>query len=38
MEERLYKIIPWNMSQKQADMNDALMKTLEKTPLGFFVR
>ena len=38
LKERLDRMLPWNMAQKQADMNDALMKTLEKTPLGFFVR
>ena len=38
LKERLDRMTPWNLMEKQATMNDQLIKVLKNKPLGFYVR
>ena len=38
LKERLDRMTPWNLMEKQATMNDQLVKVLKNKPLGLFVR
>lgn len=38
LKERLDRMTPWNLMEKQATMNDQLMKVLKNKPLGLYVR
>lgn len=38
IKERLDRMTPWNLMEKQATMNDQLVKVLKNKPLGLFVR
>jgi hypothetical protein len=38
LKERLERMTPWNLMEKQATMNDQLIKVLKNKPLGFYVR
>jgi hypothetical protein len=36
--ERLDRMTPWNLMEKQANLNDQLIKVLKNKPLGLYVR
>lgn len=38
LKERLDRMTPWNLMEKQSNMNDQLIKVLKNKPLGLFVR
>jgi len=38
LKERLDRMTPWNLMEKQATMNDQLIKVLKNKPLGLYVR
>ena len=38
LKERLERMTPWNLMEKQSTMNDQLIKVLKNKPLGFYVR
>ena len=38
LKERLDRMTPWNLMEKQSTMNDQLIKVLKNKPLGFYVR
>jgi hypothetical protein len=38
LKERLERMLPWNLMEKQATMNDQLIKVLKNKPLGFYIR
>ena len=38
LKERLDRMTPWNLMEKQATMNEQLIKVLKNKPLGLFVR
>ena len=38
LKERLDRMTPWNLMEKQSIMNDQLIKVLKNKPLGFYVR
>ena len=38
IKERLDRMTPWNLMEKQSTMNDQLIKVLKNKPLGFYVR
>ena len=38
IKERLDRMTPWNLMEKQSTMNDHLIKVLKNKPLGFYVR
>ena len=38
LKERLDRMLPWNLMEKQATMNDQLVKVLKNKPLGLYVR
>ena len=38
LKERLERMTPWNLMEKQATMNDQLIKVLKNKPLGLYVR
>ena len=38
IKERLDRMTPWNLMEKQATMNDQLVKVLKNKPLGLYVR
>lgn len=38
LKERLERMLPWNLMEKQANLNDSLMKVLQQKPLGMFLR
>lgn len=38
LKERLERMTPWNLMEKQSNMNDQLIKVLKNKPLGFYVR
>ena len=38
LKERLERMLPWNLMEKQADLNEQLIKVLKNKPLGFYVR
>ena len=38
IKERLDRMTPWNLMEKQSTMNEQLIKVLKNKPLGFYVR
>ena len=38
LKERLDRMTPWNLMEKQANLNDQLIKVLKNKPLGLYVR
>ena len=38
LKERLDRMTPWNLMEKQSNMSDQLIKVLKNKPLGLFVR
>lgn len=38
LKERLERMTPWNLMEKQSNMNEQLIKVLKNKPLGFYVR
>lgn len=38
LKERLERMTPWNLMEKQSNMNDQLIKVLKNKPLGLYVR
>jgi hypothetical protein len=38
LKERLERMTPWNLMEKQSTMNEQLIKVLKNKPLGFYVR
>ena len=38
LKERLDRMTPWNMMEKQSVMNDQLIKILKNKPLGLYIR
>ena len=38
LKERLDRMTPWNLMEKQATMNEKLIEVLKAKPLGFYVR
>lgn len=38
LKERLDRMTPWNLMEKQANMNEQLIKVLKNKPLGFYIR
>ena len=38
LKERLDRMTPWNLMEKQSTMNDQLINVLKNKPLGFYVR
>ena len=38
LKERLDRMTPWNLMEKQATMNEQLIKVLKNKPLGFYIR
>ena len=38
LKERLERMTPWTLMEKQSTMNDQLIKVLKNKPLGFYVR
>ena len=38
LKERLERMLPWNLMEKQANLNEQLIKVLKNTPLGLYVR
>lgn len=38
LKERLERMTPWKLMENQANMNDQMLKVLQNTPLGFYVR
>lgn len=38
LKERLDRMTPWNLMEKQANMNEQLIRVLKNKPLGFYIR
>lgn len=38
LKDRLDRMTPWNLMEKQANMNEQLIRVLKNKPLGFYIR